>query len=91
MQQDSKINAERHDLLFGDQQKPKQIQKHIPHKNIKKNHTGWEMRLFSGGRNTYLGPGPLREALIKWTPVSMRGSGTNEGGREAEAVGPMIH
>lgn len=49
------------------------------------------MRLFSGGGNTYLGPGPLREALIKWTPVSMRGSRTNEGGREAEAVGPMIH
>lgn len=30
MSQDSKINAETHGLLFGDQQKPKQM--HMPHK-----------------------------------------------------------
>ncbi len=35
MSQDSKINAETHGLFFWDEQKPKQIQMYIPHKNIK--------------------------------------------------------
>lgn len=57
MSQDSKINAETHSLLFGDQQKPKQIQMHIPHKNNnlkKKNiHEGKRGCSQEGGTNTW--------------------------------------
>ncbi len=55
MSQDSKINAETHDLLFGDQQKPKQIQKHIPHKNIKKTYRMGDEAVLRRGEHI---PGP---------------------------------
>lgn len=81
MSQDSKINAETHSLLFGDQQKPKQM--HLPHKK----HTGRETKLLSGGGGEKIPRPRAYEA-----PFSLRRSRTDERGKEMkEAVGPMIH
>lgn len=89
MSQDSKINAEAHGLWFGDQQKPKQIQMHMPQKNIRGGRRSCSQG--GGGEKKYLGPEPQRVCLITRAPVSLRGSRTNEEGRETEAVGPMMH